>query len=69
MCGQYLLFTWIQLLKIDYRGKLVKNVKGLYYRIFLTLKFKGSDPCKFYLGLVIQKIYGNKLGFLKFNIS
>ena len=30
MCGQYLLLPWIQLLKIDYRGKLVKNVKGLY---------------------------------------
>ena len=30
MCGQYLLLPWIQLLKIDYRGKLVKNDKGLY---------------------------------------
>ena len=30
MCGQYLLLPWIQLLKIDYRGKLVKNAKGLY---------------------------------------
>ena len=43
-----------------------------YCRIFLTLKFKGSALCKFYLRPVIdsfRQICGNKLGFLKFNVS
>ena len=39
---------------------------------FLTLKFKGSELCLFHLSPVIdsfRKIYGNKLGSLKFNVS
>ena len=44
MCGQYLLLPWIQLLKIDYRGKLVKKVKGLYQE-----KFKRLHQILFYL--------------------
>ena len=43
-----------------------------YCRIFLTLKFIGSDLCYFYIGPVIEsfrQIYWNKLGFLKFNVS
>ena len=35
--GQYLLLPWIQLLKIDYRGKPVKKVKGLYQEKFKRL--------------------------------
>ena len=59
MCGQYLLLPWIQLLKIDYRGKLVKNVKGLYqeklkrlHQILFKLYEKYTNLCAIELSIV-----------------
>ena len=59
MCGQYLLLPWIQKLKIDYYGKPVKKVKGLYQE-----KIKRLHQILFYMYEKYTKLFAIELSIV-----